>query len=117
MRFFASSITLLCFEYSITTAVTTHNEVDKCDLNLRSLSRSTDGPGRNVDVLDHVSCRFGMSTYVCVNDCNCVCDDSTLSCPRGSSRCTLAAYKNCEEACDCVTCGGYKEHEQEVIEM
>lgn len=57
---------------------------------------------QRVDILGNVGCHDGVSTNVCVNDCNCVCNGQALICPPKSLRCTPAAYGLCQEFCNCV---------------
>lgn len=75
--------------------------------NFKSFSCTWD---QTVDILGNVGCHDGVSTNVCVNDCNCVCNGQVLICPPKSFRCTPAAYLLCQDFCNCTTsCDGYNE--------
>ncbi|KAF2648306.1 hypothetical protein K491DRAFT_684787 [Lophiostoma macrostomum CBS 122681] len=56
----------------------------------------------DVDTTAGVGCHDGLSTNVCVNDCNCKCSGQVLFCIPTTPTCTPKALALCEEFCDCV---------------
>ncbi|KAK3312943.1 hypothetical protein B0H66DRAFT_644080 [Apodospora peruviana] len=76
--------------------------VDGTPLGLDSFSSFSCSWDGTVDILGNVGCHDGVSTNVCINDCNCVCNGQRLFCPENPLRCTEMTIANCVKNCNCI---------------